>query len=133
MACGNFWQKLENVFFWYGFKVQSLILGASFDRSLPFFQHVLFMGSLIHISNFRSLSQKLQSQENGQDRVQNISVCKVWKVNFCAANFLALLNLLKGKVQAVVKPQLIPSTSTATHCVECFYYIQVLQNCLLQK
>ncbi len=36
---------------------QSLILGASFDRSLPFFQHVLFMGSLIHISNFWSLSQ----------------------------------------------------------------------------
>ncbi len=38
---------------------QSLILGASFDRSLPLFQHVLFMGSLIHILNFRSLSQKL--------------------------------------------------------------------------
>ncbi len=38
---------------------QSLILGAAFDRSLPFFQHVLFMASLIHIPNFRSLSQKL--------------------------------------------------------------------------
>jgi hypothetical protein len=36
---------------------QSLILEAPFDRSLPFFQHVLFMGSLIHIPNF--LSQKL--------------------------------------------------------------------------
>jgi hypothetical protein len=35
---------------------QSLILGASFDRSLPFLQNVLFMGSLIHIPNFRSLS-----------------------------------------------------------------------------
>ncbi len=28
---------------------QSLMLGAPFDRSLPFFRHVLFMGSLIHI------------------------------------------------------------------------------------
>ena len=38
---------------------QSLILGAAFDRSLQFFQHVLFMGSLIHIQNFKSLSHKL--------------------------------------------------------------------------
>ena len=60
-------------------RFKSFILGASFDRSLPFF-HVLFMESSIHIPNFRSLSQKLYSQENGQDRVQNISVCKVWKV-----------------------------------------------------
>ncbi len=56
---------------------QSLILGALNDRSLPFFQHFLFMESLIHIPNLRSLSQKLQSQENGQDRVQNLSVCKI--------------------------------------------------------
>ncbi len=34
-------------------------------------------------------------------------------VGTCAANFLALLNLLKGKVWAVVNPQLIPSTSTS--------------------
>jgi hypothetical protein len=54
--------------------ISKLILGAPFDRSLPFFQHVLLMESLIHIPNFRSLSQKLQSQENGQDRIQNISV-----------------------------------------------------------
>jgi hypothetical protein len=33
--------------------------GAPFDRSLPFFQHVLFLGSLTHIPNFRSLIQKL--------------------------------------------------------------------------
>ncbi len=76
MACGNFWQKTESAFLVY---FQSLILGAPFNRSLPFFQLVLFMGSLIHIQNFR---QKMESQENGQDRVQNISVCKVWKVNF---------------------------------------------------
>ncbi len=54
----------------------------NFRSPIPFFQHVSFIGSLIHIQNFRSLSQKLWSQENGQDRVQNISVCKVWKVNF---------------------------------------------------
>jgi hypothetical protein len=46
MAWGNFWQKLENAFFGL---VSKLILGALFDRSLPFFQHVLFMKSLIHI------------------------------------------------------------------------------------
>ena len=74
MACEKFWQKPENAFFGL---VQSLILGALFDRSLPFFQHVLFMESLIHIPNLRSLSQKLWSQENGQDRVQNLSVCKI--------------------------------------------------------
>jgi hypothetical protein len=34
-------------------------LGPLFDKSLPFLQHVLFMGSLIHIPKFRSLSQKL--------------------------------------------------------------------------
>ncbi len=46
------------------------------------FSACLFMESLIHIPNLRSLSQKLQSQENGQDRVQNLSVCKIWEVNF---------------------------------------------------
>ena len=51
----------------------------------------------------------------------------------CAANFLSFAQLAKRKVQAVVNPRLIPSTSTATHCVECFYYIQALLNCLLQK
>ena len=51
----------------------------------------------------------------------------------CAANFLSFAQLAKMKVQAVVNPRLIPSTSTATHCVECFYYIQALLNCLLQK
>jgi hypothetical protein len=55
MACGNFWQKPENAFFWSSFKV----LGALFDRSLPFFQHVLYMESLIHVPNLKSLSQKL--------------------------------------------------------------------------
>ncbi len=39
--------------------VSKFNLGALFDRSLPFFQHVLFMESLIHIPNLRSLSQKL--------------------------------------------------------------------------
>jgi hypothetical protein len=34
--------------------VQSLILGALLDRSLPFFQHVLFMESLIHIPKYES-------------------------------------------------------------------------------
>ena len=51
----------------------------------------------------------------------------------CAANFLSFAQLAKRKVQAVVNPRLIPSTSTATHCVVCFYYIQALLNCLLQK
>jgi hypothetical protein len=32
MACGNFWQKPENAFFWCDFKV----LGAPVDKSLPF-------------------------------------------------------------------------------------------------
>jgi hypothetical protein len=42
--------------------------------------------------------------------------------------FLALLNLLKGKESlGRSKPATNPSTSTATHCVEYFYYIQVLQ------
>jgi hypothetical protein len=44
MACENFWQKPKNVFFWNDFKVK--FLEALFDRSLPFFQHILFMESL---------------------------------------------------------------------------------------
>ena len=56
MACGNFWQKPEMRFL---VRFQSLILRVPFDRSLPFFQHVLFMESLIDIPNLRSLSQKL--------------------------------------------------------------------------
>jgi hypothetical protein len=35
----------------------------------------------------------------------------------CAANFLALLNLLKGKVKAVVNPQLIPKHKHSQHTV----------------
>ncbi len=75
----KFLAKTGNCVFFVWFK--SLILGALFDKSYNFFS-MLIMGSLIHIQNFRSLSQKLKSQENGQDRVQNISVCKVLKVNF---------------------------------------------------
>jgi hypothetical protein len=33
--------------------ISKLILGTPFAISLPFFQHVLFMGSLIHIPKFR--------------------------------------------------------------------------------
>jgi hypothetical protein len=40
-------------FFWYNFSL-SLILGTPFDGSLPLFQHVLFLGSLIHIPKFWS-------------------------------------------------------------------------------
>ncbi len=43
----KFLAKTGKCVFWVLF--QSLILGAPFDRSLPFFQHVLFMESLIHI------------------------------------------------------------------------------------
>jgi hypothetical protein len=60
MACEIYLQKLENASILVLF--QRLILGTPFDESLPFFQHVL--------------------QGNVKKRVQNIYVCKIWKVNF---------------------------------------------------
>jgi hypothetical protein len=38
------------------FLFQSLILGTPFDGSFPFFQHVLFMGFLIHIPKTQTIS-----------------------------------------------------------------------------
>jgi hypothetical protein len=46
----NFFCKNRKMFFF-----QSLILGTPFDGSLPCFQHVLLMGSLIYIPKVMSL------------------------------------------------------------------------------
>jgi hypothetical protein len=52
----HFGKKPEDAFFGI---ISIFILGALFYIYLPFFHHVLSMGSLIHLPKFRSLSQKL--------------------------------------------------------------------------
>ena len=51
--------------------------------------------------------------------------------SFCAANF-SFAQLAKRKSLGRSKPATnSQAQALATHCVECFYYIQALLNCLL--